>query len=67
MQGGVYALRYLRSVVGSIQETVNVTAFVCARQEIVETPHIQLSPLTAEVFIADIGFCHRVNLCVSNE
>lgn len=66
MQGGVDALCYLRGVVGSIQKAVNVTAFVCTGQEIVESPHIQLSALTAEVFIADVCFRHRVNLCVSN-
>lgn len=66
MQGGVDALRYLRCVVGSIQEAVDVAALVRPRQEIVETPHVKFPSLTAEILIAHIRFSHRIYLCVSD-
>lgn len=64
MQGGVDALCYFGCVIRAVKEAINVAALVCPRKEIVELPHINVRAIRAKVFIADVGFSNRIDLCV---
>lgn len=64
MQGGVNSLCHFGCIERAVKEAINVAALVCSRKEIVELPHINVRAVRAKVFIADVGFCHCIDLCV---
>ena len=67
MQGRVDARGYFSGVIGSIQERIYITAFVCPSKEVVELPHGQPVVRTPEIHVLKVGFCHAVNLRVGNK
>ncbi len=67
MQSGVNSLCDFGCVERAVKEAINVAALVRSGQEIVELPHIYVSAIRAKIRVADIGFCHCIDLCICNQ